>query len=39
MLKGYFTDNGYYGYVDGEYILFEGERAYIEYISEMSKDQ
>lgn len=32
MLKGYFTDDGYYGYVEGEgYMLFEGEEAYYEY--------
>ena len=32
MLKGYFTDNGYYGYVDGKYMLFETEEAYYEYM-------
>ena len=34
MLKGYFTDEGYRGYVNGKYLLFEDERAYIEYMSE-----
>lgn len=34
MLKGYYTDNGYYGYVNGEYILFEGDEAYYEYEEE-----
>lgn len=33
MLKGYFTDNGYRGYVDGEYLLFEGDEAYYEYMA------
>lgn len=32
MLKGYPTDNGYYGYVDGQYMLFETEEAYYEYM-------
>ena len=32
MLKGYPTENGYKGYVDGEYILFETEEAYYEYM-------
>lgn len=34
MEKGYFTDNGFYGYVDGEYMLFATESDYIEYIKE-----
>ena len=25
-MKGYYTDNGYYGYVDGEYMLFETKK-------------
>lgn len=33
MPKGYFTDNGYYGYIEDEgYILFETEEAYYEYL-------
>lgn len=32
MLKGYFTDNGYCGYVDGEYMLFATESDYVEYV-------
>ena len=31
-MKGYFTDNGYMGYVDGKYELFVSESEYIEYI-------
>lgn len=33
MQKGYFTDNGYCGYVDGEYMLFATETDYYEYIN------
>ena len=29
-MKGYNTDNGYMGYVDGEYILFASEADYLE---------
>lgn len=32
MLKGYPTPNGYMGYVDGKYMLFETEEAYYEYM-------
>ena len=39
MLKGYFTGNGYSGYVNGEYMLFEDESSYIEYISEMNEEK
>ena len=35
MLKGYPTENGYKGYVNGEYILFETEEAYYEYMEEL----
>ena len=31
-MKGYNTDNGYMGYVDGEYILFASEADYLEWI-------
>ncbi len=30
-MKGYVTDSGYMGYVDGRYVLFASERDYIEY--------
>ena len=33
-MKGYTTDNGYMGYVDGKYMLFADEDDYREYISE-----
>ena len=32
IMKGYHTDNGYMGYVDGRYVLFASESDYIEYI-------
>ena len=31
-MKGYNTDNGYTGYVDGEYILFASEADYLEWM-------
>lgn len=32
MLKGYYTDAGYMGYVNGVYMLFATESDYIEYV-------
>ncbi len=29
-MKGYFTPSGYYGYVDGRYLLFSSESDYYE---------
>lgn len=31
-MKGYTTDSGYMGYVDGKYILFASEADYLEYM-------
>lgn len=31
-MKGYFTGNGYMGYVDGRYILFASESEYYDYM-------
>lgn len=31
MMKGYFVDGGYMGYVDGRYMLFASEDDYREY--------
>lgn len=31
-MKGYFTDAGYMGYVDGRYVLFVSEADYREWI-------
>lgn len=33
-MKGYPTNEGYMGYVDGKYILFADEQDYKEYYSE-----
>lgn len=33
-MKGYPTEYGYMGFVDGEYRLFSDEGEYIEYIAE-----
>lgn len=30
-MKGYVTESGYMGYVDGAYVLFACESDYIEY--------
>ena len=30
-MKGYVTDCGYMGYVDGRYVLFASESDYVEY--------
>lgn len=32
--KGYPVDNGYMGYINGEYKLFETEDAYKEFLQE-----
>lgn len=31
-MKGYHTNDGYMGYVDGEYILFATEADYMDYL-------
>ena len=31
-MKGYYTGNGYYGYVDGHYVLFSSESDYYESV-------
>lgn len=33
-MKGYDTDSGYMGYIDGSYILFASESEYLEYTRE-----
>ena len=33
-MKGYFTESGYMGYVNGKYVLFASEADYIEYATE-----
>lgn len=32
-MKGYYTNSGYMGYVNGTYILFATESDYIEYVT------
>ncbi len=32
-MKGFDTQTGYMGYVDGRYMLFASEEEYIEYVS------
>ena len=36
-MKGYAVESGYMGYVDGNYMLFESETDYEEYL-EFSQD-
>lgn len=38
MLYGYLTGNGYYGMVDGQYILFATEEEYFEFLEERKND-
>lgn len=33
-MKGYVTDSGYMGYIDGRYVLFACESDYAEFIKE-----
>lgn len=33
-MKGYNTDNGYMGYVEGGYMLFASEDDYREYLAD-----
>ena len=33
-MKGYHTNNGYMGYVDGKYILFASDTEYLEFMED-----
>ena len=33
-MKGYTTDVGYMGYVDGTYMLFASEKDYLEFLED-----
>ena len=33
-MRGYYTSGGYYGNVDGRYILFASESDYFDYMRE-----
>ena len=37
-VKGYNVSIGYYGYVNGEYMLFATENDYLDYIAEILAD-
>ena len=39
MLKGYQTDNGYRGLVGDEYMLFETDGEYYEYMEAIKNDE
>ncbi len=38
-MKGYFTGNGYMGYVNGKYILFASESEYYDYLESEKEEQ
>ncbi len=38
MMKGYYTAFGYMGYVDGEYLLFDCESEYEDYVREYIRE-
>ncbi len=38
MAYGYITTNGYYGMVDGKYILFATEEEYFEFLEERNNE-
>lgn len=38
-IKGYWTDEYYMGFVDGEYKRFVSDTEYVEYLREREKDQ
>lgn len=37
-MKGYYTNNGYMGYIDGTYVLFADEQDYYEIYEESLAD-
>ena len=37
-MKGYVTEHGYMGYVNGKYLLFADENDYADYIRENNYD-
>ncbi len=38
-MRGYFTSSGFYGLVDGKYILFVGENEYYEFVDTVEEDE
>lgn len=39
IMKGYFTDSGYMGYVNGEYMLFASEDDYSIFFDDSDEDE
>lgn len=37
-MKGYYTETGYMGYVDGRYMLFADETDYADYVASRQED-
>ena len=37
-MKGFTTENGYMGFVDGDYMLFASEEDYLEYFYDIEED-
>lgn len=37
-MRGYFTVSGFYGYVDGRYVLFASESDYYEAMEDRSDE-
>ncbi len=33
-MKGYYTPNGFYGFVDGSYLLFSDEGDYYDFMNQ-----
>ncbi len=38
-MRGYFTAGGFYGLVNGRYILFAGEAEYYDYCSDCGSEE
>lgn len=38
MIKGYFSNLGYFGWIGDRYMLFASESDYLSYISEKGED-
>ena len=34
IMKGYYNNTGYMGYVDGKWVLFASEQDYLEYMED-----
>ena len=39
MIKGYYVQSGYMGFVDGRYILFASESDYLDYMMGDNNDE